>query len=256
MVEMAVDPLEPHKFKHKRVPRASGSSPVPIIHSPPRPVTVKDQQDWKIPPCISNWKNPKGYTIPLDKRLAAADGRGLRDDVVQINDNFAQALYVAERKAREAVATRTKLQKEMAMKEEERRERELRALAEKARAERTGKEGREQREKIREERRRERRLDASMGKKNKITRRDRDRDVSEIVALGMASAGEVMYDQRLTASTAFAGRDRPVEFDKDAAEEEADPFGLDQFLTEVKKGNDKVGGGGTMKPRIHFDRGH
>ncbi|GAB4857640.1 hypothetical protein Ancab_015546 [Ancistrocladus abbreviatus] len=369
MVEMPVDPLEPPKFKHKRVPRASGSPPVPVMHSPPRPVTVKDQQDWKIPPCISNWKNPKGYTIPLDKRLAA-DGRGLQE--VQINDNFAklsEALYVAEQKAREAVAMRSKVQKEMMMKEKERKEQELRALAQKARAERTGaappaaaiplpsdknmmddtdmrmdyehgreqrdiqretKEEREerlQREKIREERRRERererRLeakDAAMGKKSKITR-DRDRDVSEKVALGMASTGagrgEVMYDQRLfnqekgmdsgfatddqynvydkglftaqsTLSTlyrpkkdtdgdmyggadeqlekilktdrfkpdkAFAGtsertgpRDRPVEFDKEA--EEADPFGLDQFLTEVKKGKkamEKVGGGGTMK---------
>ena len=46
------------------------------MHSPPRKVTVKDQQAWKIPPCISNWKNAKGYTIPLDKRLAA-DGRSL-----------------------------------------------------------------------------------------------------------------------------------------------------------------------------------
>ncbi|KAF8388927.1 hypothetical protein HHK36_025609 [Tetracentron sinense] len=369
MVEMPVDPLEPPKFKHKRVPKASGSPPVPVMHSPPRPVTVKDQQDWKIPPCISNWKNPKGYTIPLDKRLAA-DGRGLQE--VQINDNFAklsEALYVAEQKAREAVAMRSKVQKEMLLKEKERKEQELRALAQKARSERTGvpaaavplpaeksmmdggdmrgdyervrekekeppKETREereerlQREKIREERRRERererRLeakDAAMGKKSKITR-DRDRDVSEKVALGMASAGagrggEVMYDQRLfnqekgmdsgfatddqynvydkglfTAQSTlsslykpkkdadndmyggadeqldkimktdrfkpdkgFAGaperaapRDRPVEFEKEA--EEADPFGLDQFLTEVKKGKkamEKVGGGGTMR---------
>lgn len=373
MVEMPVDPLEPPKFKHKRVPRASGSPPVPVMHSPPRPVTVKDQQDWKIPPCISNWKNPKGYTIPLDKRLAA-DGRGLQE--VQINDNFAklsEALYVAEQKAREAVAMRSKVQKEMLMKEKERKEQELRALAQKARAERTGgaapqasvpipsnatsmmdgvdmggeyervkekgkempretreeREERMQREKIREERRRERererRLeakDAAMGKKSKITR-DRDRDISEKVALGMASTGagrggEVMYDQRLfnqekgmdsgfatddqynvydkglytgqsTLSTlyrpkkdadnevyggadeqldkilktdrfkpdkGFAGaserggpRDKPVEFEKEAAEE-ADPFGLDQFLTEVKKGKkavDKIGGGGTMR---------
>lgn len=39
-----------------------------------------------------------GYTIPLDKRLAA-DGRGLQE--TQINDNFAklsEALYVAEQK--------------------------------------------------------------------------------------------------------------------------------------------------------------
>ncbi|XP_020578545.1 SNW/SKI-interacting protein [Phalaenopsis equestris] len=369
MVEMPSDPLEPPKFKHKRVPRASGSPPVPVMHSPPRPVTVKDQQDWKIPPCISNWKNPKGYTIPLDKRLAA-DGRGLQE--VQINDNFAklsEALYVAEQKAREAVAMRSKVQRELMLKEKERKEQELRALAQKARSERTGiapaptapahnkamlddvedddddlgmerhepslrKETREEREerlqrdKIREERRRERererRLeakDAAMGKKSKITR-DRDRDISEKVALGMANTGarqsEVMYDQRLfnqdkgmesgfnaddqyniydkglftaqpTLSTlyrpkkdtdsemyggsdeqleklmktdrfkpdkAFSGvqdrpsgskRDRPVEFDK---QEENDPFGLDQFLTEVKKGKkamDKIGGGGTMK---------
>ncbi|KAH6757407.1 hypothetical protein C2S51_038838 [Perilla frutescens var. frutescens] len=367
MVEMPVDPLEPPKFKHKRVPKASGSPPVPVMHSPPRPVTVKDQQDWKIPPCISNWKNPKGYTIPLDKRLAA-DGRGLQD--VQINDNFAklsEALYVAEQKAREAVAVRSKVQKEMMMKEKEKKELELRELARKARSERTGvapaggmsmpservgandgdmmsmdyervrdapKETREEkddrlrREKIREERRkereRERRLeakDAAMGKKSKITR-DRDRDISEKVALGMANTGarggEVMYDQRLfnqekgmdsgfatddaynvydkglfTSQSAlttlykpkkdaaddemyggadeqveklkktdrfkvdrsFTGtsertgpRDRPVEFDKEQPEE--DPFGLDQFLTEVKTGKkaiDKIGSGGTLK---------
>ena len=389
--EMAVDPLEPPKFKHKRVPRASGSPPVPVMHSPPRPVTVKDQQDWKIPPCISNWKNPKGYTIPLDKRLAA-DGRGLQE--VQINDNFAklsEALYVAEQKAREAVQMRSKVQRELMLKEKERKEQELRALAQKARMERTGgppapsavpagggrgtidaidedmdmeqpreprRESREEREarierdRIREERRRERererRLeakDAAMGKKSKITR-DRDRDISEKIALGMASTGgakggEVMYDQRLfnqdkgmdsgfatddqyniyskglftaqsTMSTlyrpkkdgdsdvygdadeqlekvmkterfkpdkAFTGasertgkRDRPVEFDK---QEENDPFGLDQFLTEVKKGKkavEKIGGGGTMKAsggssmrddydggsgrsRINFERG-
>ncbi|ERN15078.1 hypothetical protein AMTRI_Chr05g57750 [Amborella trichopoda] len=370
MVDMPVDPLEPPKFKHKRVPKASGSPPVPVMHSPPRPVTVKDQQDWKIPPCISNWKNPKGYTIPLDKRLAA-DGRGLQE--VQINDNFAklsEALYVAEQKAREAVEMRSKIQRELMLKEKNRKEQELRALAQKARSERTGagpvvaavdkgtidgreeispfnggerrgdmermkenvretKEEREERlkrEAIREERRRERererRLEAkevAMGKKSKITR-DRDRDISEKVALGMATtgrSGEVMYDQRLfnqekgmesgfaaddqyniydkglftahstlstlyrpkkdTDSDAYGGadeqlekvlktdrfrpdkgfagasekagpRDRPVEFEQEA--EEADPFGLDQFLTEVKKGKkamDKIGGGGTMK---------
>lgn len=105
-------------------------------------MTVKEQQEWKIPPCISNWKNAKvfvflfnfyilhkylifflgqqlvisivcflylssyimctnsfqGYTIPLDKRLAA-DGRGLQ--TVHINENFAklaEALYIADRK--------------------------------------------------------------------------------------------------------------------------------------------------------------
>lgn len=252
MVEMPKDPLEPPKFKHKRVPKASGSPPVPVMHSPPRPVTVKDQQDWKIPPCISNWKNPKGYTIPLDKRLAA-DGRGLQE--VQINDNFAklsESLYVAEQKAREAVEARSKIQRELIMKEKEKKETELRMLAQRARMERAGvgaappltganatavadrggaaayerkaddavvikeeriKETKEERQERlerealrgdrRRERERERRLearDAPAGKKSKITR-DRDRDISEKMALGMANTGagggELTYDQRL-----------------------------------------------------------
>lgn len=374
MVEMPKDPLEPPKFKHKRVPKASGSPPVPVMHSPPRAVTVKDQQDWKIPPCISNWKNPKGYTIPLDKRLAA-DGRGLQE--VQINDNFAklsEALYVSEQKAREAVEARSKIQREVMMKEKEKKENELRMLAQRARMERAGvaattgaatganatavadrggavpferraddaavskeeriKETKEERQERlereslrvdrRRERERERRLDAKegpAGKKSKLTR-DRDRDISEKMALGMANTGagggELTYDQRLfnqekgmesgfaaddtynvydkglftsqsglsglyrprkdtdaevygggadeqldkvintdrfRAGKGFAGaterggpRDRPVEFEKDDVGE--DPFGLNMFLTEVKKGKkalDRVGEGGTMR---------
>jgi SNW domain-containing protein 1 len=75
MHEMPVDPLEPPKFKHKKAPRGPPSPPVPVMHSPPKKISQKDMQDWKIPPCVSNWKNARGYTIPLDKRLAA-DGRG------------------------------------------------------------------------------------------------------------------------------------------------------------------------------------
>ena len=52
MVELPQDPMEPPKFKHKRVPKGPPSPPVPVMHSPPRKVTVKDQQEWKIPPCI------------------------------------------------------------------------------------------------------------------------------------------------------------------------------------------------------------
>ncbi|KAF3668337.1 putative pentatricopeptide repeat-containing protein [Capsicum annuum] len=123
-----MDPMEPRKFKHKNFPRASGSPPVPLMHSPPSPITIKDQQDWKIPSCISNWKNPKGYTIPLDKRLAA-DGRGLQD--VQVNDNLAkltEALYVTEETAGVAIAMRAKVQREIMMKEKEKKDMELQEL--------------------------------------------------------------------------------------------------------------------------------
>ncbi|MFS7939066.1 putative SKI-interacting protein, SKIP [Helianthus anomalus] len=46
-----------------------------------------------------------------------------------------------------------------------------------------------------------------------------------------------------------APRGGPVEFERDVVED-ADPFGLDQFLTEVKGGKkplDKIGSGGTMR---------
>ncbi|KAJ7384688.1 SNW domain-containing protein 1 [Desmophyllum pertusum] len=139
MVEMQKDPMEPPRFKtNKKIPRGPPSPPAPVMHSPSRKVTVKEQQEWKIPPCISNWKNAKGYTIPLDKRLAA-DGRGLQDP--HINDKFAklaEALYIADRKAREAVEMRAQLEKKVAQRDKEKKELKLVELAQKAREERAG----------------------------------------------------------------------------------------------------------------------
>ncbi|KAF9090794.1 mRNA splicing protein [Mortierella sp. GBA35] len=138
MAEMPVDPMEPPKHHHKKVPRGPPSPPPPVLHSPPRKVTAKEQADWVIPPCISNWKNAKGFTIPLDKRLAA-DGRGLQDK--QINDGFAkfsEALALAARHAQEEVRQRALMQQKVAQKEKEAKEQNLRALAQRARDERAG----------------------------------------------------------------------------------------------------------------------
>ncbi|OJJ95438.1 hypothetical protein ASPACDRAFT_55127 [Aspergillus aculeatus ATCC 16872] len=138
IVERQQDPMEPPKFKHKKIPRGPPSPPPPIMHSPPRKLTAEDQEAWKIPPPVSNWKNPKGYTVPLDKRLAA-DGRGLQD--VTINDKFAQfaeALFTADRHAREEVRLRAQMQQKLAEKEKAQKEEHLRALAQKARDERAG----------------------------------------------------------------------------------------------------------------------
>lgn len=69
----------------------------------------------------------------------AADGRGLQQ--VHINENFAklaEALYIADRKAREAVEMRAQLEKKLAQKEKEKKEEHLRQLAQKAREERAG----------------------------------------------------------------------------------------------------------------------
>ncbi|KAF4315141.1 hypothetical protein BBO99_00008010 [Phytophthora kernoviae] len=229
MVDVAKDPMEPPKFQHTKAVRGPPSPPVPVLHSPPRKLTVADQQSWKIPPCISNWKNSKGFTIALDKRLAA-DGRGLQQ--VTVNDNFAslsEALAIAERKAREEVNMRAQVQKKLAMKQKEQKENELRELASKARMERAGiraddeeedrgrdrrhrsssahsdrrrsysddedgdsdAEGRRERDRIRQDRKKEREREMRMEKLGKKGKlaRDQDRDVSEKIALGQLQGG-------------------------------------------------------------------
>lgn len=136
IVQRQQDPMEPPKHKIKKIPRGPPSPPPPVMHSPPRKLTAEDQEAWRIPPPVSNWKNPKGYTVPLDKRLAA-DGRGLQD--VTINDKFAQfaeGLHVADRHAREEVAQRQRMQQRLAEKEKEEKEESLRLMAQRAREQR------------------------------------------------------------------------------------------------------------------------
>ena len=137
MVPAQVDPMMPPKHQHKKAPRGPAEDPVPVLHAPPQKLTKEERAQWDIPACISNWKNTRGYTIPLDKRLAA-DGRGLRENT--INSNFAtlsESLYVAERQARQEVRLRSQVQKKLAMQEKDRREDELRKLANQARLERS-----------------------------------------------------------------------------------------------------------------------
>ncbi|KAF9937052.1 mRNA splicing protein [Mortierella alpina] len=224
MVEMPVDPMEPPKHHHKKVPRGPPSPPPPVLHSPPRKVTAKEQADWVIPPCISNWKNAKGYTIPLDKRLAA-DGRGLQE--VHINDNFAklsEALALASRHAQDEVRQRGLMQQKVAQKEKEAKEQNLRALAQRARDERAGivsssapadqdkkahvesgsdesgsddeddeakQRAARERDALRKERAQEREKDLRMSRmgaeqKAKVMAKSEGRDISEKIALGLA----------------------------------------------------------------------
>jgi len=234
IVERQQDPMEPPKFKHKKIPRGPPSPPPPVMHSPPRKLTAEDQEAWKIPPPVSNWKNPKGYTVPLDKRLAA-DGRGLQD--VTINDKFAQfaeALFTADRHAREEVKQRALMQQKLAEKEKAQKEEHLRLLAQKAREERSGAGRREsrarsysgsrsrsastssrsssgddeavrERELMRKERRSEHEKkmhQSKMGgeRRMQMMAREQNRDISEKVALGLAKptqSSESMWDSRL-----------------------------------------------------------
>ncbi|ESO11373.1 hypothetical protein HELRODRAFT_104662 [Helobdella robusta] len=325
MIDVQQDPMEPPKFRtNKKIPRGPPSPPAPVLHSPNRKVTVKEQQEWKIPPCVSNWKNAKGYTIPLDKRLAA-DGRGLQ--ATHMNENFsklAEALYLADRKARENVEARAQMEKKAAQKEKMAKEERLKMLAHLAREQRAGvgtnhdasapandvddpdfQTRSDLRRDLAKERQRDRNISRAAPDKRNRLQKERERDISEKIALGMPNPGnrgndDAMFDQRLfnqskgldsgfgggeddrydvydkpwrsdkdfashiyrpsknvsndnlvddidnliksnrfVADKPFSGsdatirRDGPVQFEK---EEEEDPFGLNKFLDEAKRG--------------------
>jgi hypothetical protein len=61
MSEVAEYPLEPPRFRHKKIPRGSPSPPPPVLRSPPCKATATEQKEWMIPPCISNRKNNKCF---------------------------------------------------------------------------------------------------------------------------------------------------------------------------------------------------
>lgn len=234
MVNVQNDPMEPPRFlTNKKIPRGPPSPPAPVLHSPSRKVTAEEQSDWKIPPCVSNWKNQKGHTIPLHIRLAA-DGRGLQD--VTVNDRFAklsEAMYITERESRQAIAMRQKIGQMAADREKEQHEEKLRFLAQAARQERVGgrpaneAEAEEVRERdtIREERHRDRqresRMSAAAPDKRNALSRDKERDVSERIALGLPaqSTGGGGFDTRLYnqsqgMSSGFKGDDAYDVYDK------------------------------------------
>lgn len=136
IVEKQVDPMEPPKFRVRRAPASRNSPPPPIQRKAAKKITPEELAAWKLPPCVSNWKNQSGYTIPLEMRLQA-DGRGLRE--VAINSRFAQfseALYIAERLAREEIRVKNDMLKQKKELEEQQREQQLREIAAKAREQR------------------------------------------------------------------------------------------------------------------------
>lgn len=116
--------------------------------------------------------------------------------------------------AREAVETRATLEKKLAQKEKEKKEENLRQLAQKARDERAGirsqASGRDdvdmrEREQMRYDRHKDRQRDRNIARaapdKRSRLERERERDISEKIALGQpnrsSGSGETQFDQRL-----------------------------------------------------------
>ncbi|EFC42881.1 predicted protein [Naegleria gruberi] len=130
--EAPTDPVEPAKFRMKKMPTGPPSPPPTVMHSPPRNLTKTDQDNWDIPPCISNYTNRKGLIIPLDKRILA-DGRNLQQSTVNPKfGDFTSSLYLAEHNARLEIKERAEMQMRLNEMEQERELQRTRELANRA----------------------------------------------------------------------------------------------------------------------------
>lgn len=54
VISAQVDPMEPPKHKHRKVPGGPAEDPVPILHSPPKKLTLEDQVRMNFSPLYSS----------------------------------------------------------------------------------------------------------------------------------------------------------------------------------------------------------
>ncbi|ODV63906.1 mRNA splicing protein PRP45 ASCRUDRAFT_73648 [Ascoidea rubescens DSM 1968] len=218
IIEKQVDPMLPPKWKNnQKTPSLPLNESTPILHTTSsNKISIEDQKFWKIPSAISNWKNPKGFTIEIDKRLSSlgpnkninSDDNDDDDDNIDISKklnkrfvDLAESLDEADKKARESLKQKRDLKIKMAQEEKKKKDEQLKLLALNARQRtltnfssendsRNNSQEIRRREILRQERLRLKQKDSTSSKLNekrlKHFIKDNDRDVSERVALGLA----------------------------------------------------------------------
>ncbi|MED6184736.1 hypothetical protein PIB30_050409 [Stylosanthes scabra] len=253
MFEMPVDPLEPPKFKHKRVPKASGSPPVPVMHSPPRPVTEREERLHR-----EKIREERRRERERERRLEAKDAAmGKKSKLTRDRDRDISekvALGMASTKAGTEVMYDERLfNQEKGISSGFATDDQYNVY--------------------------DKGLFTAQPTLSTLYRPKKDVD-NEVYGGADEQLEKIRKTDRFKPDRGFAGtseksgpRDRPVEFEN---QDEADPFGLDQFLTDVKSGKkamENVGSGGTMRAsggssmrdgyeggsgrtRIGFERGH
>ena len=191
LAEKRVDPLDPPRFRNRKVLALQRDDPAPILTTPHEKLTPEEQKYWTIPACVSNWKNPEGYVIPMDKRVGA-DAR--RFEQPQLSTKFApltQALDVTVNFLNQSIAQRARVQRTLAMKKQMEQEEQLREEAKQLREAK-----REiDHNKTQEERRRDRFLQEQRDERQRIRRKTHERDISERIALGQTVTNTAIDDE-------------------------------------------------------------
>jgi SNW domain-containing protein 1 len=153
--------------------------PAPILTDPAPKATPADEEQWRVPACVSNWKNPEGYVIPMDKRVGA-DGR--RFDQPALSDRFAtfsKVLDAGSAAIRDSLRQRAVVERQLAQRRREQEEEHLLDEARRLHDERL----RIDRHKTKGEHRVDQILADHRAERERIKRRNRD--ASAIVAPGM-----------------------------------------------------------------------
>lgn len=281
--EVPEDPFAPPQFKTKRIPQGPGSPPRTILRSPPRTITQEDQKNWRIPPCVSNYKNKGGFVVPLEMRLAADGRTGVAPT---INENFAKfsaALYASEKALRKELEEKERLKQQLAVEDFKRAENQIRekALLAKQRRDQmlqnnelsavggtqadfisrfddkddkeideAERKRNEIRAMIRRENVRNLRME-SMGSKMRAQVKDRERDITERIALGedviQHREGDLMVDHRLLNGEKGVNRGNLDEDQEDIYDR---PLFKDQEKINLYAG---VAVDGEIEKSTHFD---
>lgn len=249
LVEKAVDPLEPAKFKFRAVPKGPGSPPVPLLHSPTKKATEEERANWNIPTAVSNWNNTKGFIVSLDKRLAQTQAHGGGQEGV-VNDKFAKladSLFTAEDVSRTMVEQRFTQRVENEERKLQDENERLRIAALEARALRQAGAAaaassanpvdRTDRDLVRNELRRELDRESKLAALGRKTRQEREeeRDISELVALG----------RPVPSTTTTTG----VEFDQRLFSKAGESSGLGNDLSRMGDEEDNVYSTSLFKPK-------
>ncbi|EAY19988.1 SKIP/SNW domain containing protein [Trichomonas vaginalis G3] len=193
VADRKVDPFDPARFRTRKVIELQEKDPEPILTAPVKKLTPEEEKYWYIPPVISNWKNPAGNVIPMDKRVAA-DGR--RNIKPELNDKFAfmnRALEATMQSINEAAHQRAIQQRQLLIKQQEEEKEQQREEVRKLREEKMKIAALKNSE--------ERSHDKLIEEHNEERKRlqNRRRDVSGRVAPGFAlvSTNEEVFDNNL-----------------------------------------------------------
>lgn len=286
--EIQEDPFCPPQYKNKRIPHGPKGTPDILLRDPPRKVTQSDQTAWKIPPCISNTKNSRGFVLPLEMRISA-DGKNRQEH--KLNEkflHFSSAIYESEKQGRKALEERKRIQQTLAHEEQIKREESIKREIEEAEnkknsfftknkdregdsdsdSDEEGREAEKQRklmqQMIKKNAEREVRL-KNVGNNRLKEVRDHERDIAEKIALGqkIAKQDDIEIDDRAAVLTGgldsgYKGEDAYDLYDKPLFQDKiktnlytgAKDFEDEHFNVDLKKRNTLGAGKTSHKEKV------